>query len=606
VCGIAGCVLPPDRKPDRAVLERMGAALDHRGPDDSGIECIGSVGLVNRRLAIVDPSPAGHQPMAHPSRGWWLTYNGEVFNHLDLRAQLPGVAWRGGSDTETVLESLHAWGEGAIPKANGLYAYAALDQGRRRLLLVRDRFGVKPLYLSCHDGGVWFASEMRALLAAGVPRVARPDVLTHFTVRGWGNGRLTPIASIARVLPGTVVSIDLDSLDMVERNWYDPAEVVDAERSAALACLDREQALAMVEAELRAATWARLLADVPVGTMCSGGIDSGLVTAFARERHPAIQAYNASITDQPAWDEAGWARAVAGHLDVDLHTVECNARSWRAGLVETVAHNEYPLLHPNSVPIAQIAEKARAGGVKVLLTGEGADELFGGYPLHAQAWERTALRGRPARRALSELRWWSRRLRRLPGSTDARVEGPCPELNEYDRMMDARARAAYGFHDGARRELEGGLLADLRVYLPHLLNRQDKATMQRSVEARLPFLDPAVVALTLNLPLEARVLPYRKGVLRELAARHLPDGVAHRPKVGFGLEVGGYLEDAVRPEFLIGGRLRDVLGISRERWPEFMVSAAPALLMWTAEIWCRTVLDGTPVEEVEAALWRRP
>jgi asparagine synthase (glutamine-hydrolysing) len=219
MCGIAGCVVERGASPDRGALERMAAALGHRGPDDRGVEIVGNVGLVHTRLSIVDPSPAGHQPMVDESGDWWLTYNGEVFNHLVLRGELSGSVWRSGTDTETLLRGLAAWGEDAVPRCNGLFAFAALDARRGRVLLVRDRFGVKPLYLARHAGALWFASELRALLAAGVPARARADVLAHSVAYGWANGRETPLEGIDRVLPGTLLEVDVATLGVDERRW---------------------------------------------------------------------------------------------------------------------------------------------------------------------------------------------------------------------------------------------------------------------------------------------------------------------------------------------------------------------------------------------------
>jgi asparagine synthase (glutamine-hydrolysing) len=235
MCGIAGCVAPAGEAPDRAALERMGAALAHRGPDDQGIAVEGQVGLVHRRLAIVDPTPAGHQPMRHSGGRWSLTYNGEVFNHAELRRELEPVPWVGHSDSETVLEALARWGDGALPRFNGLFGLAALDSAGRRLLLARDRWGVKPLYWARHAGALWFASEMRALFAAGVPRRALADVVAHAVVHGWANGAITPIDGVRRVLPGSSLSVDLETLEPAERRWFEPAELVDGERIAALA-----------------------------------------------------------------------------------------------------------------------------------------------------------------------------------------------------------------------------------------------------------------------------------------------------------------------------------------------------------------------------------
>jgi asparagine synthase (glutamine-hydrolysing) len=359
-----------------------------------------------------------------------------------------------------------------------------------------------------------------------------------------------------------------------------------------------------------------------VGTMCSGGLDSSLITAFARERHPRIVAYNASVADQPAADEGPWAQRVASTLGIELRTVRTDAAAWRAGLVPAVAHNEFPLMHESSVPMVQIAGLAHSDGVKVLLSGEGADELFAGYdfvdrePFAAFQPRRTILAQR-ARRARAQaaglvrrrgrgaLRGLRRRLERHPASRLTR-----PPVTEaaasYHAGVAERAAAAYAHHDGARRALEAGLLAQLSTYLPHLLNRQDKNTMQESIETRVPFLDPGVVALALNLPLEARTRPERKGVLRDLGARHLPGGVASRAKVGFGFDVRDYLLGAARPGFLADGWLRDELGFERSEWEAAIrpLASNQALRAWTAEAWCRLMLGGQSVQAVEDELWR--
>ena len=617
MCGIAGCVAPAGEAPDRDALERMGSALAHRGPDDQGIAIEGTVGLVNRRLAIVDPTPAGHQPMRHPGGRWWLTYNGEVFNHLDLRRQLEPAAWRGHTDTESVLEALARWGPGALPRFNGLFGLAALDTERRTLLLARDRWGVKPLYWARHAGCLWFASEMRALFAAGVPRSPRTDVVAHAIVHGWANGRATPIAGVERIPPGSSLAIDLESLEVEERRWFEPADLVDPDRAAALAGEPRTALADLVEEELRAAVARRLMADVPVGTFLSGGIDSSLVTAYVHDEQPGVVAFNASVTDQPADDEHPFAMRVADHLGVELQTVAMSAATWRADFVEAVQHNEYPLMHESSVPMFQIASLARSGGVKVLLSGEGADELFGGYGfLHAELYL-DYLRSHRRVRALAGLGLAKLRRDGLAGlirRNAATSEPPpvvAPEASAdsvaFDQYAASRAGEAYAMHSPLRRALEAELLRELSTYLPHLLARQDKNTMQASIETRVPFLDPHFAALAVCLPLEARMEPSRKGLLRDLADRRLPREVARRQKRGFGFDVRRYIEPAARPEFLLDGALRELLGVDRQRWAAAVApapGAAQALRLWSGEVWCRSVLDGQATGEVEDALWR--
>ena len=602
MCGIAGCVVAPGARPDEAVLARMAAALGHRGPDDSGVVVQGTVGMVHTRLAIVDPTPAGHGPMRGPG-GWWLTYNGEVFNHRELRSGLgDALEWRGGSDTETVLRLLEHHGARAVPRLNGLFAFAALDQAERRLLLVRDRFGVKPLYVARHAGALWFASEIGALLAAGVPREPDRDVLAQALARGWSNGPWTPIAGVTRVMPGTLLSVSLDTLAVEERRWYDPLAAVDPSHPSSAAGL---------EPALRASVARRLMSDVPLGTMCSGGLDSSLITAFARDAAGGpVHAFNASVVDQPDYDEGDWARRVADHLGVELHTVEVTAESWRADLVSVVRHIEYPLTHESSVPMMQIAALARSQGVKVLLSGEGADELFGGYSwLHLEDAADFAARGRRGEAAARALyRLAQRRLGVGRQELREPLRGPSERAYEWERAELQRSIDAYAhLGGGAERRLAGGLAWDLATYLPHLLNRQDKSTMQASIETRVPFLDPEVVSVALNMPLEHRVEPDRKQPLRDIARRVLPGGVAERPKVGFGFDVDRYLGAGVaQPEFVAGGRLRDVLGVAdRDEWRARVAGAAgqSALLLWTAEIWCRQFLDGDSDEAVADALW---
>jgi asparagine synthase (glutamine-hydrolysing) len=384
-----------------------------------------------------------------------------------------------------------------------------------------------------------------------------------------------------------------------------------------LAADPRSRVADLVEEELRRSVARRLMADVPVGTFLSGGIDSSLVTAFVRDEQPGVVAFNASVTDQPEDDEHPYATRVAGHLGVELRTVRMSGASWRADFVDAVAHNEYPLMHESSVPMFQIAAMARDGGVKALLSGEGADELFGGYGfLHAGLYLRY-LRSHRRVRALAGLALDKLRrdgpLALLRGRTGVAEPAPVvpPEGSmasvEFDRWAAQRAAEAYAMHRAERRDLEAELLRELSTYLPHLLNRQDKNTMQASVETRVPFLDPDVAALALCLPLETRMEPGRKGVLRDIADRHLPREVARRRKRGFGFDVRRYIEPTARPEFLADGALRELLGVERGRWAAATVpmpSAAHALRLWSGEVWCRVVLDGQPPERVADALWR--
>ena len=593
----------------------MARALSHRGPDDHGIAVNGNVGLVNTRLAIVDPGPAGHQPMADPGGRWHLTYNGEIFNHLALRNRLPVGEWRGGSDTETLLAALAEWWEGALERCNGFFACAALDTARDRLLLARDRFGVKPLYIARWAGGLWFASEMRALLAAGVPARARGGVLAQAATVGYAAGRQTPVETIERLPPGSLVAVNTVSLQTAERRWYQPADAVDPDLAADLAGRSRAELGERLEAALAGAVRRRLLGDAKVGSACSGGLDSSLVTALARRDDPSIVAFNVSLTDETRADEGPWAERVAGALDVELDTVRVTTSDWRRALVTTVAYHEYPLSSGgSSVSIALMARRARERGIKVLLTGEASDELFGGYPiLHGSAYRRflparDMLRrmieeGRgprgiaPVRRAL---------VNHVLGRPGVRSVVPPPaDLVRWQTAVMQSAQAAYAHHPGARGELEAALLNGLSTgSFNFLLNRMDKDMMGHSLETRLAFLDREVVELVVNLPLEHRIAPASKGLLRDVARRWLPEAIVKRPKLaGMQLRGSGRIGAAARRSFLEDGYLRDLIELPADGWRGVLDRTVDRTRLWTAEVWCRLFIEGHSVATVERDLW---
>lgn len=603
MCGIGG-VIQLNNTPDVERLRKMSAALGHRGPDDSGLEVVGNVGLVHTRLSIVDPSPAGHQPMRSASGAWWVTYNGEAYNHQALRGRFPqAFKYRGGSDTETIVEMLASEGASSVTLLEGIFAFAAVDLQGQRVHLCRDAFGVKPLYWAVHGGALWFASEVGALLAAGVPARPRMDALKHVLRRNWVNGTATVFAGISRVEPGSTLTIDMRSLAVTTTYWYTPADQVDPELARHLATLDRDATTDLVEHELRAAVHRQLMSDVPLGTMCSGGIDSSLLTAFARDEIPGLHAFNVSISDQPDRDESAWATVVAEHLDVELHTIHLDGESWLDGLVPAVKHFEYPLSYEASVGLAALAARAQAEGVKVLLSGEGADELLGGYPwLHRSESADFFARGSIVARS----RRVASRLRRRGGTGELR--GGCTESDEYDDAERARCAAAYRHHTGARGRLEGLLLSDFRVSFPQILARGDKNTMQHSIESRVPFLDRDLVRLCVNLPLEHRLEPFRKNPLVTLSERFLPAGVATREKVAFNFDVTGYLRSRANPKFLDDGVLRQLTGGSGSGWQQQLGldSFRGPLLIWTAEVWARLFIAGESVAAVQQALFAAP
>jgi asparagine synthase (glutamine-hydrolysing) len=614
-------VLGSGARPEQDRLTAMRDALAHRGPDDFGIEVIDNVGLVHTRLSIVDLSPRGHQPMRHPGGKWWLAYNGEIYNHGDLRDQLEESSFVGTSDTETLLWSLERWGPDMVSQLGGQFAFAALDLEARRLLLCRDRFGIKPLYLARFEGAVWFASEPAALIAAGAPDEPL-DTAWHDLSNGLylgGEGAL--LKGITRLPPGSWTEISLADASVKSWRWRVPADEVDAASAARLARRSRSELVDELESTLRDAVHRSLLADTTVGTLCSGGVDSSLITALAVEKMPNIVAFGASFAGDGRLDEGPAAQRVADSLGIALELIDVTPASWRAAFVPATVHHGVPIANASAVTVAQLAERAKECGVKVLLTGEGADELFGGYgKLHAAAlaaflpwYDRVVHAAEPTlcsdpRQALNPVSLFrkTRDLVRVavgppPASTWLPVS--TPGANHH---ATPDAIAAYAHHPGDRGQLEATLLSHLDYSLCWLLNRMDINVMQTSVEARVPFLEPDVVKLALNLPLEARVGPWSKGILRDVARRVLPWSIAHRPKIyGMAFDARTWIEEAADLSFLTDGLLRDTLRIPHDEFHNVIAAGnhVVRVRLWSAEVWCRSMLAGHSIEQIEQDLW---
>lgn len=599
MCGIGGCVMEPGETPPIDRLQALRHALGHRGPDDWGIECLDNVGLVQTRLSIVDLSAAGHQPTEHPGGRFWLVYNGEVYNHLALRGELDAGGLVGHGDTETVLWLLERFGLNAVPSFNGQFAFAALDLERRCLLLCRDRFGIKPLYVARFADGIWFASEPAALVRAGASTHAISRAFRAILDGSSFGGEQTLVDGITRLGPGTWALIPLDGDPVTFGRWYVPADAVDPELGAQLQRRSRRELARTLESTLRAAVHAALLSDVRVGALLSGGVDSSLITALAAEVRPDLVAFGASYAGHRTYREAAAARRVAARLGVELDLMEVTPESWRRGFVAATVHFGSPLTNASVVTVAQLAKRARDGGVKVLLTGEGADELFGSYDtLHADALQDVLPRHhRLVRRAERTMIGDP-----TPPSAWATLSTPPggPDLI-------GEALFAYGGHPVERCRVEARLLAHFDLSLAWLLNRIDANLMQSSVEGRVPFLDPDLVRLVLNLPLEARIGPWSKGILRDVARSMLPFSIAYRPKIpGMDFDAGAWIEEAADPAFLAQGLLRDALAIPEAEFESAITASNGRMRMriWSAEVWCRSLLARHSTEQIERALWR--
>jgi asparagine synthase (glutamine-hydrolysing) len=558
VCGIAGIVrADPSQPVAQDALRRMARAIRHRGPDGFGLARAPGAGLVSTRLAIVD-LPGGWQPMEGDD-GALLVYNGEVYNHPELRAELArgGRRFATASDTEVVLALLQRDGLAALHRLNGQFALALWEPDARRLTLARDRFGVRPLHwASLPGGGLAFGSEAKALFACGevAPAPDLEGIDDVFTL--WGaRAPRTSFAGVRQLPPGGVLVWEAGRGVVVQERWWTPA--LDGEAAGREPGAPGELA-ALLQDSVRL----RLRADVPVGTYLSGGLDSSLITALAqRASDHELRTFSVAFHDA-RYDERAHQQQVAAALGTRHHVVEVGAREIEGAFPDAIWHAETPLIRTAPVPLALLARATRAHGITVVATGEGADELFWGYDLFKETALRALHAAEPerARAMLPALYPYlgASAARRGPAWERFFLDGadPADPLFSHRPRIAATSAVKAFYRDEVRAALPADPLARLEAELPlafaswgpleraaylelttllsaNLLSAQgDRVAMAHGVEGRFPFLDHRVFAHAAALPARAKLTPdlTEKAALRELAHELLPPEIAARAK----------------------------------------------------------------------------
>lgn len=594
MCGIAGVVDAAAPRGDEllALAGRMADTLAHRGPDDAGAwaDPAAGVALGFRRLSIVDLSPEGHQPMASAGGRYVIAFNGEVYNHVELRRGLEraGARFRGRSDTEVILACFQRWGvRDSLPRFVGMFALAVWDAAERTLHLARDRMGIKPLFVHHRPGRLLFGSELKALRAcpefgAEVDPDALAAYLRHLYVPAPG----CILRGVLKLPPGTLLSVRDVRAPLPEPvPWW---SVREAALRGARAPFRGDDGEAVDEAErvIGEAVALRMRADVPLGAFLSGGVDSSLVVALMQARSPRpVRTFTIGF-GEAGWDESAHAAAVARHLGTE-HTAARLSAADALALVPGLAELfDEPLADPSGLPTLLVSRMARRE-VTVALSGDGGDELFAGYHryLQGEAAIRRALRvprwfrvaGAAGMRRVSPAAWDGAFARlgglmppsmrhRLPGDKLHKLaallaEGGAPRMYRalvsqwHDPVtMVAGAREREGAVEAALAHaplplLERMLLADQLGYLPDdLLAKVDRASMAVGLEARVPLLDHRVVELSWRLPRRVKVRDGEgKWILRRILHRHVPAGLVERPKMGFSVPIGDWLRGPLRP-----------------------------------------------------------
>jgi asparagine synthase (glutamine-hydrolysing) len=535
MCGIAGIY---DRQGDNdaGAVSRMLDVQAHRGPDGCGTWVDPGIVLGHRRLAFLDLSHEGAQPMTYAEDRYVITYNGEVYNFVELRATLErlGHAFRSSSDTEVLLAAYAEWGVDCLSRLNGMFAFAIWDRRERTLFVARDRLGVKPLTYTWDGRRFGFASETKALHAAGLaPGGMDPDAVYEYLARGYTSGGRSFHADVHVLEPGHAMLLG-DDTPLQAWQWWNP------ERSEDAAFGDREAWADAIAEVLDDAVRIRLRADVPVGAHLSGGLDSSAIVAAAARHHTGnepLHTFTGAFTDDAASDERRWARAVAAHTGVQMHEVEIGVDQLADQFARILWHMDEPIAGPGVFPQLLVCDLVAEHRVKAVLGGQGGDELFGGYLRHrAVHWRSRARSGGPIRRlgGATELARLARGEWRRVRRTSTRVQDP---------QLDAAFLASVDPH--VRAEVRRGAMGwssardlmwhDLRCYLPGLLHVEDRTSMAASIESRTPLLDYRLVELALRIPEDLLFAPRDpKPLLRQAVAPWLPrEVVGRRDKKGF-------------------------------------------------------------------------
>ncbi|PKN08874.1 MAG: asparagine synthase (glutamine-hydrolyzing) [Deltaproteobacteria bacterium HGW-Deltaproteobacteria-8] len=580
MCGICG-ILSPLGQDQGATLNAMTTTLAHRGPDDSGVfsDDAQGIALGHRRLSILDLSPLGHQPMVSASGRFVIVFNGEIYNFRALKTELEplGHAFRGGSDTEVLLAAFEEWGEAALPRLNGMFALALWDRKERTLLLARDRMGKKPLYYGLAGKATVFGSELKALtIHSAFDARIDPDSLAAYFRLGYIPAPQSVYSAARKLPPAHALTLrpGQDPLAAEPRPYWSATEVFEVGLAHPFTGTE-EDAATELERLLTNATGLRMVADVPLGSFLSGGIDSSLVTALMQSQSARpVRTFSIGFAEG-RYNEAHHAKAVAAHLGTD-HSEFILRQQDLLDMVPVIPHFwDEPFADSSQIPTYAVCRLARQH-VTVALSGDGGDELFNGYEryLYLDAlWRKFSLAPRPLRAIAGSL---AGRLPeaafRLMGSLGPKIHwrlGAMGTRNfeDYYRFLFSHFRApgdlVLGSHERQTTfDMDQGLLSraagndplrrmaliDHLLYLPDdILAKVDRASMAVSLEVRCPLLDHRVVEFAASLPTAFKVQNgVGKAVLRRVLYRHVPRELVDRPKMGFGVPIDLWLKDELR------------------------------------------------------------
>jgi asparagine synthase (glutamine-hydrolysing) len=639
MCGICG-VFHPDqaRRVGRDALAGMNQQIAHRGPDDDGFFVEQNIGLAMRRLSIIDLQ-TGHQPITNEDQALWIVFNGEIYNHQELRKDLEarGHRYRTRSDTETIVHLYEEYGEDCVQHLRGMFAFAIWDRSRRRLYIARDRLGIKPLYYY-YDGYTFlFGSEIKAILAyPGMKPEFNRETLAEYLAFGYISEAKSMYVGIRKLLPGHTLRLE-------ERGQLEISQYWDLDETVNDRALPREYYVGRYRELLEECVSNHLMSDVPLGVFLSGGVDSSAVAALATKiRKEPIETFSVGYGED-AYSELPYARTMAAHLKSKHHEVRLSRDEFFQTLPRLIWHEDEPIVWPSSVALYFVARLAREH-VTVVLTGEGSDETMGGYARYPwtllnsrmdSVYRRLTPAGfrRSLRKLINDGPLSATTKRKLEHTFLVRDGASWPSFyfdNFYSAFSDAEqaelltpeARQSAGdayagsmaYWDHSSRDLLHRLLyTDIKTYLVELLMKQDQMSMAASIESRVPFLDHVLVEFTASIPAKYSTQGLSgKWILKRAVADVLPAEITNRKKMGFPTPweywlAGPQLDELER---LLGGARTLERGLFRGEFVKHFFAEHRAGVrdhgnrIWrllNLELWMRVCVEGDSVADFVAS-----
>jgi asparagine synthase (glutamine-hydrolysing) len=626
MCGICGVYNIQSNEPvSQQLIEHMTSQIFHRGPDDSGAYFDGNLGLGFARLSIIDLS-GGHQPMSNETGDVWVVFNGEIWNYKELRKQLleKGHQFRTNSDTETIVHAYEEYGVDCVTRLHGMFGFAIWDASRKRLLLVRDRAGKKPLYYSSVNGDLLFASEIKSLLIH--PQVKRQvdlQALADYLSVRYVPGPATLFAHIYKVLPGTWLLCENGKLR--EECYWNYTFAPTEHRPV-------EEYIQGIQQHVQRAVEERMIADVPVGALLSGGVDSSIVTGLMSQlTHQPVKTFAVGF-DVPGFSELPYARIVAEHFGTEHHELVLKGSDLSAYWPLLTWHRDEPVSEPSDLGVYLVSKLARQY-VKVVLSGEGGDELFAGYPKYVFDWIARYYQLLPVYirdqliTPLLDLLPYSMRKLKIAAHT---LSQPAPQRwmgwfgvfngRMKEHILSERAQATIDLDSSRvfqhlleknpqRDDLSSMLYLDTKIWLPdNLLMKVDKMTMAASLEARMPLLDYKLTEYAANIPSNVKIKPFKAKYLFKCAfADFLPEPILTRKKMGFNVPIGTWFREGQRnliSQLLLSERTRSrgylndafVATMLRDHLEGKTNYYLPLFILASLELWFRIFIDSASLE----------